>query len=588
MQDLLSFREVCQELDALHLKLVNRVGDPRDVIREAKGFLSTNADSISPTKENLEHAPILLRSCASILRGDESTSPQIATCLTRFLEEYLDSKPADFNHVATALRATILLTENTVMKSLMGPLANKTYVAAMSLWRTSKGPRHTISMLSLLKGCHAIYGRSYAFTPPFTSGPRSLLPIKCRLQMEAQMNKCFESRQLLNALLGMRLTKYDAGMCLSVMEEAGFYHEDLAKKCCDVLACYRSSISSNQWAQVVHSLGVLQHRSEHQRLFSGSFNAKNSNAPSIRNYVIGIACLNLTPTEPQKVLDGLFLHAKRPKEADRFSVDPGWFIDCAHALACLQVYHAKFVLMTARNARCVIKSSPIPTRLKLIYALSSIPKNTVESLPADVRESWEHKVPPTIRAVADSLRTERVDLLMGSLAAGALKAAGIVEHPLIPDLEKCRNGESPMDAVLRSWSVAPRERIMELSTALPPVGAQDRPQSIADVFSMLASQCQPPEKDLIFIGRLEQLGQVVLSHIDSLEVDDFVKILDSVAKLKLQDNFSAVAAALCERLYAARKDILNTSKRAPIARILEEYGHQPTAILLLDYLASHP
>ncbi|CAD2213179.1 hypothetical protein AGDE_09427 [Angomonas deanei] len=425
------FIVLCEELATLQLQLLRREAAPKKLAKEGLNLIKENLDCLTPSSVNKAVVPLYLRSCASLLKHvpdrDELAVLDVLDETFAVAKEYIHSKRNESpNDDCSVLRSIMSIDEcyanfsaknspssshdeSKAVGSQFSELVVPVYDRGMRNLRSHPDSVSTQSMLTLMQGTSKVYGNNIKFVPT-TADISSLLPIKPKIQMEAKIQRCYGARDLLNRLCQRELSRLDAGMCLSVMAETGFYDGDVCNLCCSALHTSHPLLTSPQLCQIIHSLGILQHRHIHQKFFSSLIDPKKCTADGLKKHVQGLAMLRQPPFSETKLMNGVFLHSLRnahsphhqgstatkgPKPHLRYNeavvdyeLPPLWYIDVGHSLSVLDITHHKFKLSVARQARRSIAKLSTLERCKLLYAVGGAP---LESVPTELRAAWENK-----------------------------------------------------------------------------------------------------------------------------------------------------------------------------------------------------
>nr|CCC94009.1 conserved hypothetical protein [Trypanosoma congolense IL3000] len=591
------FTILCEELGRLQVRMLRREGNPENIAMEAIQALRSSRDAIVPTRQNMAHAPFFLRSCSTLLgRGTRDQAHDVFAYAERVAEAYVDGNHGDVNDSATVLQSLVQLSrtyhENTknvdssvtVMPSPFAPLVATAFLNTLQKWQKHGVRPHTSTLLSLLRGSNAVYGEKFQFNP-VGADMVGLLPIKSKLQMEAKMQKCNYSRDILRALCSMHMSKLDAGICLTWQADFGLYDSELCNVCCEVLFSNHALLTSQQLTKIIHSLGVLQHRHIHQKFFSSLVDFKKCNAAAVRQHVMGLAMLRQPPPSERGLMDGVFLHVFRPTDPLEYdsspeaALSPGWFVDIGHALTCLGITHHKYRLTMARATRRSIMSLTTQQRCKLLYGLGGV---TEDAVPRELLASWKGKVVRTIHVLAERLRNG-VESSDGPFVMNALLFAGIREHPMVPQQPSLGSGENPVETLLRTWMTCPRERVLYLTEQIRPIHLGNKPAStISQVCDVIANNCGGVCDQSY---RLKALCDVIRSHSPSMNVDEAMGTINAMQQLGIGENFRDVIVTLLESLWRQR-NTMSQQQQANCCRLLEGLGHLDTAVNLLEYIVS--
>ncbi|KAH9578260.1 hypothetical protein LSM04_009583 [Trypanosoma melophagium] len=591
------FRAVCEELGHLQVRMIRRDGNPAQLVTEAIEVIRRNRDIVQPQQSNLPYIPLFLRSCGTLLaRANTDPAHEALECVARLAESYVDSNHGDVNESGTVLRSLVLLSRKRegsveqygcttpLLVSTLRPLVAASFNNTMHKWQKNQIRPHTSTLLSLLRGSDAVYGEKFHFTP-VSADIVGLLPIKGKVQMEAKVQKCAHSRCILRALRDVQLSKLDAGICLNSMADMGFYDAELCNACCEVLFSTHALVTSQQFAQVIYSLGILQHRHIHQRFFSSMVEFKKCNAEAVRQHVVGLAMLRQPPPNERCLMDGIFLHALRPTDPLEFNsspdeaLTPEWFLCVGHALACLGITHFKYRLMVARTLRRCIGILTTQQRCKMLYTLGGVP---AESVPENLQRSWTGKVDRTIEVLTERLRHD-VDPCDGPFVMNALLAAGVREHPMIPPQPNLESKENPVEVLLRTWATSPKERVLHLTEQIRPCHLGGEPTAtLSQLFTVIANSCGGSPIDSY---RFSPLCDAVSSHVGDMNVEETLSTIAAIRCIGIGEQYRNVLVTLLENLWRRRGDMTPESQ-ARCCRLMESLGHLDIAVELLEYLAS--
>ncbi|ORC85640.1 uncharacterized protein TM35_000342520 [Trypanosoma theileri] len=592
------FRAVCEELGHLQVRMIRRDGNPTQLVAEAIELIRHNCDIIQPQEKNLPYVPLFLRSCGTLLsRANTDPAHEALECAARLAESYVDGNHGDVNESGTVLRSLVLLSRNRensakqsgytttpLFVSPIKPLVAASFNNTMQKWQKNQIRPHTSTLLSLLRGSDTVYGENFHFSP-VSADITGLLPIKGKVQMEAKVQKCAHSRCILRALRDVQLSKLDAGICLSSMAEMGFYDAELCNACCEVLFSTHALVTSQQFAQIIYSLGILQHRHIHQKFFSSMVEFQKCNAEAVRQHVVGLAMLRQPPPNERSLMDGIFLHALRPTDPLEFNsspddaLTPEWYLCVGHALACLDITHFKYRLMMARTLRRCIGNMTTQQRCKMLYSLGNIP---LESVPEELKRSWTGKVVRTIGVLTERLRYD-VDPSDGPFVMNTLLAVGVHEHPMIPQQPNLESGENPVEVLLRTWATSPKERVLHLTEQIRPRHLGGEPTAtLSHLFTVIASSCGGSQIDSY---RFSPLCDAVSSHVGDMNVEETLSTIAAMQCIGIGEQYRNVLVTLLENLWRRRGDMTPESQ-ARCCRLMENLGHLDIAVELLEYMAS--
>ncbi|KAH8620513.1 hypothetical protein ERJ75_000040200 [Trypanosoma vivax] len=591
------FVALCEELSRLQVRLIRREGSPSALAMDAVRAIQANRDTLEPVTGNLQHVPAFLRCCATLLVRSTADSVHDALLSTsRLAEAYIDSNNGDVNESATVLRSLVLLSSrrsdnlegqgsstlsgSSALKALVYPCFHNT----LHKWQQQRVRPHASTLLSLLRGTDAVCGEGFHFTPS-CADISGLLPIKSKTQMEAKMQRCSHSRDILKALGEMQLSRLDAGICLSSQAEFGLYDGELCNVCCEVLFSTHALLTSQQLSQIVYNLGVLQHRHIHQKFFSSLVDFKQCNAEAVRQHVMGLAMLRQPPPSERRLMDGIFLHTLRPTDPLEFGsapdavLSPSWFVDIGHALACLGLTHFKYRLMMARTVRRDIVRLTTLQRCKMLYGLGGV---SVDAVPHDLRASWVGKVMRTVDVLIDRLR-DVVEPSDGPFVMHALLFAGVREHPMIPQPPSLVSGENPVDLLLSTWMSCPKERVLDLTERIRPRHLGSEPATtLSNVCTAIANNCTA---DFADSHRFGPLCEAIRFHGGAMNVDETLETVGAIQRIGIGPRYGDVLTTLLENLWTKR-DQMTAEQQRRCCRLLEDLGHLSTAMELLEYMAA--
>lgn len=370
-----AFINLCKELSFLQVGLLQRSGSPLALANQALHLLQRHSSSSSSSSsyfangepgeeaitilpvggasaqlssECLPYVPIFLRSCATLLDKvvlGQHHSPVLVLDQLEGIHsvatQYIGECHGDVNEACTVLRAVTQLdalqrrcytnspspspslrnsaslssppafsSPSSSSSCSFSSLVRPSYAHAYHQWHQQSVKVHTLSVLSLLQGCSAINAEGFHF-PPSNPDQRGLLPVKNHVQMEAKIQRCSGARELLQSLKYMEMNRLDAGICLTTLADLGFYDADVCNMACEVFHSSHAMVTSQQFSQILFSLGILQHRHVYQRFFSSLLVPKQCNAEGIRQHVMGLAMLQQPPHSQAQLMDGVFLHALR-------------------------------------------------------------------------------------------------------------------------------------------------------------------------------------------------------------------------------------------------------------------------------------
>ncbi|KEG15231.1 hypothetical protein DQ04_00141190 [Trypanosoma grayi] len=592
------FRALCEELGRLQVGMIRREGSPAHLIEEAIQAIRSNRDAVKPVRQNLPYVPLFMRSCTTLLaRADQDAAREVLDCAELLAEEYVAGNHGDVNESATVLRSLVQLSRRcdigTCLQNKgvtpsssppMKPLVALSFNNTLQKWQQHQIRPYTSTLLALLRGTDAVYGEKFHFTP-VGADIMGLLPIKGKVQMEAKVQKCLHSRGILRALREMQLSKLDAGICLSCLAEIGMYDAELCNVCCEVLFSTHALVTSQQFAQVIYSLGVLQHRHIHQKFFSSTMDFKKCNAEAVRQHVMGLAMLRQPPPNERALMDGIFLHALRPTDPLEFgsspddALTPEWFVAVGHALTCLDVVHYKFRLLMARTVRRSIVHLTTQQRCKLLYGLGGVSMDTV---PEELRRSWKGKVVRTVEVLTDRLQYD-VDPADGPFVMNALLFAGVREHSMIPVQPDLASGENPVEVLLRTWATCPKERVLHLTEQIRPRHLGSEPtRTLSHVFTVIANNGSASPIDSYRFG---PLCDAVKSHGGEMNLEEALNTIGAIQRIGIGGRYRDALMTLLENLWRQRHD-MTPEQQTRCCRLMEGLGHLDMAVELLEYMTS--
>lgn len=426
------------------------------------------------------------------------------------------------------------------------------FQVAFNKWLESRARARVLSICGLLEGTSAVYGAGFHFSYSHQHDMTGLLPCRSKLQMEAKVQRCAGAREMLASLRDVALNQLDAAMCLTVMAQTGLYDGALCDDSMHVLYDHHAVLTSQQITEVLYSVGVMQHRHVHQSFLSARVDPRRCTAEAVRRWVVGLAMLRQPPKDSTTLMNGLFLHglhasrhrptqdgtgswtgtptfcdvADTPRRKNRkrnssrdafntfrssargeradpvhagsaYALPPHWYLDCAHALACLSILHHKFILMTARQCRRggAPASLSVHRRCQLLYAFGHLSESTA---PHDLRSVWQTQVKGLVNATVNQLQRTRNDshdardghgggdsygmtCEEGAWVMQALIHAGVRQHSCIPRSPALVSCVHPAQALVQTWAPISTESIVPLSgnavaedTPSPPVLGPDR------------------------------------------------------------------------------------------------------------------
>ncbi|EKG04247.1 hypothetical protein TCSYLVIO_004694 [Trypanosoma cruzi] len=594
-----AFRSLCEELSRLQVRMLRRDGNPSQLVAEATQMIRSRCNDIEIKRQNLPYVPIFLRSCATLFaRADTDPVHEALETVGQLAEAYVDGNHGDVNESATVLQSLVSFARNLAnegdlhnknmpspspslaLKSLLTPCLEKT----LQKWKEQSVRPHTSTLLSLLRGTDIVYGEGFHFTP-VSVDMMGLLPIKGKIQMEAKLQKCPSARHILKSLREMQLSKLDAGICLSSLAELGLYDAELCNACCEVLFSTHALVTCQQFAQVIYSLGVLQHRHIHQKFFSSMVDFKKCNAAALRKHTMGLAMLRQPPPNERAFMDGIFLHALRPTDPLEYSYSPEeelsseWFVSIGHALSCLGIVHYKYRLMLARRVRRDIIQLTTQQRCQMLYALGGVP---IDSVPDELRQSWKNKVERSVEVLTERLRYN-VEPSDGPFVMNALLFAGVREHPMIPQKPDLLSGENPVEVLLRTWSTCPKERVLHLTEQIRPRHLGEEPTAtLSHVFSVIAKNCSASPFDSYRFG---PLCDAVRSHGGEMSVEEVLGTIAAIQRIGIGGRYRETLVVLLENLWRQRHS-MTSEQQSRCCRLLERLGHLDTAMELLEYMTT--
>eukprot|EP00796_Vickermania_ingenoplastis_P006727 gene6727-4822_t len=588
-----SFVSLCQELSHIQMGLLQRTDAPEVFVSRALALFKQHRQGIEVTAENAPSVPVFLRSCASIFQkvSDKEHLPALSamTDVHRVATQYVGDRLGDVNEASSVLSAVIGL--DAVQRRLFASmpatssdtqrfasLLRPSYTHAFHEWAQHRTAVQTLSVLSLLRGTATIHASDFHF-PPSNPDQRGLLPLKSRVQMEAKMQRCPGARELVSALKSMELNRLDAGMCLTMLSEIGFYDTDLCNLACEVLHSAHAVITSQQFCQIIYSLGVLQHRHIYQRFFSSLMVPKQCNAEGIRLHTLGLAMLQQPPHSETQLMNGIFLHAlraERQKKTQRHDRRGGdrpppspyelpcqWYVDVGYALSCLDVSHHKYKLLLARQARGPVRRMSTAERCKLLYALGC-PDDP--SVPAELKDSWDNKLRKTFSLTVR--RLEDIEVAEGPQVMHALRFCGVDQHPRIPQAPPPGTDSSkanPVEVLLRTWVNTPKERILHLAEQIDNEqlmiqGAAAPTAKLAEVVATLVKACPSPSPRDQY--RFASLCATVDLHAGELSAAESLGILSGLQKMGLTQQYDGTVRKLLDQLWASRAGMTDSQRQA--------------------------
>jgi len=623
-----SLRSLSDALKDKAMSFSRRIGDPHEIVGSARSLLQQHETLIFPPSrdELLEVGPGLMRSLGTLFRLQEPPT-NVVPKITAVAAALAEQERSNANHVVAVCHTTRVLAESirrqasfaashtsepSSLKSL-DEVFQRSYHKSIDLMRRGGNVwnLHTDATLQLLACCDEVYhpARSKPFPfHPVGAEQVSLLPVKNKVQMEAKLQKSGEAREILQRIRQLRLSRVDAGSLLMQLAESGLYDADVANMCCDLLLASQSLLSSQQLAQIVYSLGVLQHRHVQQKNFLVAFNGRDKvTAEGMRRFCMGVACLSVPYPGPQiQLIDWLFMHGLRFKEGD-VECPPGtWYIDCAFALSCMRMESCKFAVLTVRRSRRGLGQLSTHNKLRLLYAMAPYVEMPA---PVDLQNSWG-KIGKSVNLVCDLLKAN-VAVNDGPLVTSALLHAGVRDHPLIPKIHLRNSHCNPVQQILSAWMSAPtalpkQRRTPQVPT--PAAAAVDHPAALSTEDALrLAAQVRPHHFDtstavgsvsqvfytLAFSAkckvrhendeeRLRPLCDIATNHLKDMAVADLIALLRSMHSLGLSGVATRARQMILERLWEERTRLTDESFDA-LCDILETMPEFDRAIELLDY-----
>ncbi|RNF20854.1 uncharacterized protein Tco025E_03584 [Trypanosoma conorhini] len=600
-----AFRSLCEELARLQVRMLRRDGNPAQLVVEATQMIRSRRHDIEIEQQNLPYVPVFLRSCATLLaRADADSVHEALEAVGQLAEAYVEGNHGDVNESASVLQSLVsfarqpasdeklhnnagisspaLLSSPSLssLKSLLVPSLENT----LQKWKLQQIRPHTSTLLALLRGTDAVYGEGFRFTP-VSADMIGLLPIKSKIQMEAKLQKCPSARHILKSLCAMQLSRLDAGICLSCLAEIGMYDAELCNVCCEVLFSTHALVTCQQFAEVIYSLGVLQHRHIHQKFFASLMDFKKCNATALRKHAMGLAMLRQPPPSERALMDGVFLHALRPTDPLEYGSSPeaelpsAWFVSVGHALSCLGIVHYKYRLMLARTLRRDILRLTTRQRCQLMYALGGV---SIESVPEELRQSWKKKVERTVAVITERLRYD-VSPADGPFVMNALLYAGVREHPMIPQQPDLVSGENPVEVLLRTWSTCPKERVLHLTEQIRPRHLGDEPTAtLSNLFTVIANNCSASQFDSYRFG---PLCDAVRSHGGDMSIEEVLGTIAAIQRIGIGGRYRETLVVLLENLWRQRHS-MTSEQQSRCCRLLERLGHLDTAVELLEYMTA--
>jgi hypothetical protein len=338
------FRRLTSTLDSLQKSVVRRDGDPIPLFEKAGRALAADVRCLENQGKHAKPDEVSrLASCCSTLMKNplpQSTANQ----LSRFFEDHLRSGAATLDSSTTILSTMIdlLQVERQFLPVGVELQHNLRYretceIAfgqSLALWDDVGGgnpaafalPMRKVkaspkSLIAMLRGVDEVRCHNFVFYPS-TTGSRSLLPIKCKRQMEAKLQKSGDGRRLLGALRSSTLTKIDAGTALNIMARTGIYDEETAAYCCDALIGQDVLLNSRQRTHILRNLGVLQHSAPRllDLSLSGRIKFGDMETNDVRDYVQALAMVRADfsqqSSKVKELMDGIWMHTLRYKNAN--------------------------------------------------------------------------------------------------------------------------------------------------------------------------------------------------------------------------------------------------------------------------------
>lgn len=638
-----AFIALCKELSFLQVELLQRSGNPLEVVRKAIRHLHHYPIAEGElSSESLSHVPRFLRCSATLLEHTpEHQPPMVLENLEKVhsvAAQYIGERVGDVNDAAAVLRAVLQLDKiqrrcfasssapSAVAAAARAPplshsaslptasppfsssssfshLLRPSYAYAYQQWHQQNTKVHTLSMLSLLHGTAVVHADGFRF-PPSNPDQRGLFPVKNRVQMEAKMQRCPGARDLLQSMKYMEMNRIDAGMCLTLLAELGFYDAEVCNMACEVLHSAHAMVTSQQLSQTLYSLGVLQHRHVYQRFFSSLLKPKECTAEGIRLHVMGLAMLQQPPHSETQLMDGIFLHAlrggkqekqdkreRRRNARDRegrpfpdtqrgstsstsstyrappstFQLPYQWYVDIGYSLSSLDISHHKFKLMAARNIRGMLPKMSTAERCKFLYALG--PARSDPTVPIELQPHWNNKVGKALDVTVKMV--EDIELADGPQVMHALRFCGITQHPRLPPTRLISNTmteselrENPVEVLLRTWAQTPKEYIMHLAEQIDsqqlrscqlPDGEEGSARQLARVVETLVKACPCPSPKEQY--RFASLCATIEDHVEHFSIDDLLSILKGLQVLSLAPYYEETVQQLLQQLCVKREEM---------------------------------
>ncbi|CCW63302.1 unnamed protein product [Phytomonas sp. EM1] len=587
----LSFESLSHELSRMQVQLLQRLKAPVMVSKEAIQLIRASASAIEPVTKKKSLITLFLRSCASIFKH---VPPSMALPALEALDiahsvakSYVMNSFGDVNESASVLRSIIDLEkcEHELNRDYISAKATSqstthysellrpAYQTAMDRWHQDHRGAYTVTVISLIYATSLIFARGYNF-PCANTDMIGLLPVKNKIDMEAKLQRCRGARELLIHLRDKKFNSIDAAMSLNTLAEVGFYDEEVCNKSLDVLHASQTLVSSSQLCEVIYSLGVLQHRHIHLRSLSDRMDASKCSANGVLRHIQGLAMLQHPPSSPRSLLDGVFLHAFRSQpgrhqhsrhaapntqsgseqqDGGSYKLSPLWYVNVAHALACLNIKHHKFMLMTARQTRSNVGWLSTKERCKLLYGIGGVP---VEDVPNELRGSWTSKVVPTLNKTFDKLK--EIEPEEGMQVMRALRYCGVVNHPRIPVVEKIMENENPAEVIIKTWSSLSKERILDLTERVDPHQLGDSPSStVASITHAVACACRSAGVNEEY--RLGPLCNALNIHGTNMETNELIVTIKALHQIGLSGQPKNTLYNLLECLQD-RQDELNETQ----------------------------
>lgn len=655
-----AFIALCKEFSFLQVELLQRSGNPLEIVRTAMRHLHRfpNAEG-ELSSESWSHIPRFLRCAATLLeKTPEHQPPVVLENLEKVhsvAAQYIGERRGDVNDAAAVLRAVVQLDKiqrrcyasssvptvaaaasppprpyapgshvHSFSTSTLPPFSSQSsfsnllrpsYAYAYQQWHQQNTKVHTLSILSLLQGTAVIHADGFRF-PPSNPDQRGLFPVKNRVQMEAKMQRCPGARDFLQSMKYMEMNRLDAGMCLTLLAELGFYDADVCNMCCEVLNSAHAMVTSQQLSQMLYSLGVLQHRHVYQRFFSSLLKPKECTAEGIRMHVMGLAMLQQPPHSETQLMDGIFLHALRGEKqakqdkrqrrnvpsqkkphspatlleedsscSSHRSSPPSvqlpyrWYVDVGYSLSSLDISHHKFKLMASRNVRGMLPKMSTAERCKFLYALG--PAMSDSTVPVELQPHWKSKVGKALDVTVKMV--EEIEVADGPQVMHALRFCGITQHPrlppthlLSPTMTESELRENPVEVLLRTWAQTPKEYIIHLAEQIDtqqlhscrlPDGDEGAARQLARVVDTLAKACPSPSpKDQY---RFASLCATIEHHVQDFSIEDLLSILKGLQVLSLTPYYEETVQKLLEQLCVKREEMTEAQEAVSGALWLE-------------------